>query len=1222
MKPNWLSFAAVGFALSACSSPQSSNEHAVGRIQQALPPSSLHELKPSGDLRGPANFGWSAATDGARVLIGANRVGDSVGSEGAAYVFEKQPNGEYSQVARLRANEAPQAAQFGYSLALSGNRALIGAPYLDRASLANPGAAYVFERNGSGVWAQAARLDGPAQPNAYQGYAVALGGDRAVVGSFGVNKVYVFERSAGSWTLQSTVFAPDVAPGDRFGAAVSLEQDRLLVGAPYAQSERGAVYVFELSTLGVWEFKSKITGSAVSERFGRSLALSGETALVGLQAAARLIKRDLAGNWSVQSALPAAPVGFDFGNSVAFDSSRALVGAYLQDDPPRSDNGAAYLFTRNPNGSFAEDRFIAPVLGSTDYFGYSVALRGNIGVVGAYGDDDQAANGGAAYVVDLPLPVTNCGPGTKCERRRALLPCATYRLSASQTVTQEDDLIELGSHDFGRTADFVLPNTIRLTSAAAGSYGFLFFRDADRKLDVRCRYSPPNSSATVWNLDGCKIPRAGVTNAVPAGTTVHAREVRFRLGGGDSLERGTRVAGDIDLVESGSCNQFSMENCTLARSTATRFNANAERFENARLDANYHFAIPTSVPFVGSTPVAPGQTAELAFWSGSTRTASCTYSAASAGASSLTFVSCKEPGVTAGSIVTSNRVVLRLLQKGFQKGPLSARVELTPQDAVCVTPSQDDDGDGIPTANELAASSALGVADADADGNANWRDSDANGNGVGDAAEATDADADAVDDYIDVPCEPSTFYADADGDGFGDPATAVVTCPAPAGYVENSQDCADSNAAINPDASEACGDLIDNDCDAVADEACNPPACTQAVTEGEGTLLSQLQAGHGFSANAGGSHDLNDVVDFALGTQSAWIETNAAGTAKTLKRTSLGSFDFTGKMPRLWVKLDSVTAAATLQLYLGSNNLADHYKFAFESTQGQQWTTEGDWVAFSMSWSAKHVSTVGSPNRAAITDVQLRAIDENTGTPVKLHANQISMVDEPAEYPNGLLSITFDDGFASQFSLAKPILDTYGYPATAYVIVGVVGAPNYMTLAELTTLQNSSNWEIAYHSYDADVHTAGFPSTPALDLEQDIDLARDWLYDNGFEGHCDCAYPHGAFTGGATDVLSTVAARLSACRTVHQKHREAYPPSNPYKLRVLLVNKPVTVESVELALDRAKANKEWLILVFHNLTDTPVINNDYDPDDFGSIMAYANSIGIPVQTVGDTLALP
>ena len=65
-------------------------------------------------------------------------------------------------------------------------------------------------------------------------------------------------------------------------------------------------------------------------------------------------------------------------------------------------------------------------------------------------------------------------------------------------------------------------------------------------------------------------------------------------------------------------------------------------------------------------------------------------------------------------------------------------------------------------------------------------------------------------------CDDSTFYADADGDGYGDASATTMACEAPAGYVADSSDCDDADSAVNPGASEVC-DGIDNNCDAVID---------------------------------------------------------------------------------------------------------------------------------------------------------------------------------------------------------------------------------------------------------------------------------------------------------------------------------------------------------------------------------------------------------------------
>ena len=65
----------------------------------------------------------------------------------------------------------------------------------------------------------------------------------------------------------------------------------------------------------------------------------------------------------------------------------------------------------------------------------------------------------------------------------------------------------------------------------------------------------------------------------------------------------------------------------------------------------------------------------------------------------------------------------------------------------------------------------------------------------------------------------TTYYADLDGDGYGDPSNTVEAGSAPAGYVTNSTDCDDGNASVNPGAMEIAGDMIDNDCDGLIDES-------------------------------------------------------------------------------------------------------------------------------------------------------------------------------------------------------------------------------------------------------------------------------------------------------------------------------------------------------------------------------------------------------------------
>lgn len=406
-------------------------------------------------------------------------------------------------------------------------------------------------------------------------------------------------------------------------------------------------------------------------------------------------------------------------------------------------------------------------------------------------------------------------------------------------------------------------------------------------------------------------------------------------------------------------------------------------------------------------------------------------------------------------------------------------------------------------------------------------------------------------------------------------------------------------------------------CGAVPPRATFPP---QAVA----SWVTQFQAGHGFVATGApaAGDNLNDAADAVLGTQSAVIETDGAGTARALVRTGLSPIDFSNHVPKLWVKLDNVTSTANLQLRLGDNNFANYYRFTFHSTQGQRWTTDGDWVAFTMSWSPANVASVGTPNRAAITDVQLRVIDNASGTPVRLHVNGLGLVAEPVQsYPNGVVSFTFDDNFATMVSAGLPVLAAHGYPATAYVIADLVDHPGRATLAELRTLQDSHGWEIAAHAY-ADVnHAARFPNLSPQVLEDDLVDIRAWLIANGFAGYDHCAYPGGAFTGGAgTNVLALVRTYFATCRTIYQGERETYVPADPAKLRVFYVTNDVTLAKAITAVEQARAHREWIIIVFHALVATPSVSTQWSAADFSALVDHIATLGMPVKTVGQVLA--
>ncbi len=234
-------------------------------------------------LDAPGSGGLSAASvsmDGDTALVGA---GSSDISEYAVYVLEKV-GGEWTQVATLTPDGQPPFV-WGVSVCLDGERAIVGEIY---PSVSH---AYIFERVGD-TWTQVAILSDPTgDPYGFFGWSVAISGDTALVAApqeeipNHAGATYVFERVGGVWTHAATLTAADGASGDLFGSSACLDGDTALVGAEGDEDfgpNSGSAYVFERSG-GVWTQVVKRTapdGSA-GAAFARSASLDGDTALVG-----------------------------------------------------------------------------------------------------------------------------------------------------------------------------------------------------------------------------------------------------------------------------------------------------------------------------------------------------------------------------------------------------------------------------------------------------------------------------------------------------------------------------------------------------------------------------------------------------------------------------------------------------------------------------------------------------------------------------------------------------------------------------------------------------------------------------------------------------------------------------------------------------------------------------------------------------------------------------
>jgi len=380
-------------------------------------------------------FGASVSISGDTIVVGA-RYDDS--SRGSAYVFEKPVGGwaDMTQTAKLTASDGVSSDQFGHSVAISGDTVVVGA----RAHDGFKGAAYVFEKPVGG-WSdmtQTAKLTASdGEGTGVFGHSVAISGDTVVVGANGDDEpqmnrgsAYVFEKPVGGWsdmTQTAKLTASDGYLYDELGVSVSISGDTVVVGAHEDDGARGSAYVFEKPVAGWSDMtqtaKLTASGRALQDYFGHSVAISGDTVVVGaygvdttngvtyFNVGRAYVFEEPVGGWSdmTESARLAASDGAandEFGYSVSISGDTVLIGAW---------GGECSYFFEKPSGGWSNmtetEKLTASDGAPFDYFGVAVSISGDTSVVGAHLDDNNGSGSGSAYVFTaaqcLDEPVIN-----------------------------------------------------------------------------------------------------------------------------------------------------------------------------------------------------------------------------------------------------------------------------------------------------------------------------------------------------------------------------------------------------------------------------------------------------------------------------------------------------------------------------------------------------------------------------------------------------------------------------------------------------------------------------------------------------------------------------------------------------------------------------------------------------------------------------------------------
>jgi hypothetical protein len=422
-------------------------------------------------------FGSSVAISGQWLVVGKPQDDAVADQSGAAYVY-RRVGASWTQFQKLKSSDAEFGDAFGFAVALDGDFAAVGAIHEFPQNVFDAGSVYVFEWNGASwvetdkVWAS------DAAPQAHFGFALALSGDRLLVGAkddddagLSTGSAYVFDRVGSNWVESAKLVASDADGGDAFGRSVALAGSTALVGAPSKDTlpsfDQGAAYVFEL--LGTWTETDKLTASDAftSDFFGISVALSPSVALVGASAhdhaasnAGAVYAFERPGSAWIQMqefhALDAAS-GDRLAASLAISGDLALAGADADDDHGTS-AGTAYAFRRGSGGWSQLGKMLARDAEAFQLLGVQVDLDQNRALVAATGDNDACPTdpfcvSGAAYVFEFASEASqygSCASSAPCNNADTHGGCrnstgvgAVLAASGSGSCSTDDLLLEV-----------------------------------------------------------------------------------------------------------------------------------------------------------------------------------------------------------------------------------------------------------------------------------------------------------------------------------------------------------------------------------------------------------------------------------------------------------------------------------------------------------------------------------------------------------------------------------------------------------------------------------------------------------------------------------------------------------------------------------------------------------------------------------------------------------
>ena len=509
-------------------------------------------------------FGRSVAISGNYAIVGAfNTDRTNMSSVGSAYIYERNAAGIWNEVQVLSASDKASNDNFGWSVSISGDYAIVGAPSEDQNSTGgsmkvDAGSVYIFERDSSGVWAEVKKIvASDRNTEDYFGASVSISGDYAIVGAnkedenvaggsslSSAGSAYILKKNVlGNWIEIQKIVASDRSIYDEFGCSVAISGNYAVVGAHLEGS--GSAYVFELNASGFWDEVKKLEASdeGIGDNFGYSVSISGDFIVIGApddsygnpkhftSGSAYIFERNLSVLWGQIQKITASDADEReaFGGSVSISGDNIIVGAVNESEDSLGVNtltwaGAAYAFQKDGAGIWQEvKKIVHSDRDSYDFFGCAVSISGDYAIVGAFLEDDDTtatsyySGAGSAYIFKNNCPQLDTSTSLSgltirsnqvgadyqwidCNNANSPIPGATNVNFNATTNGSYAVVITLG--DCSDTSACVSINNIGLFEAGLSSNITLSPNPNDGNFSIHLEKTYQSTTVTITDLTG------------------------------------------------------------------------------------------------------------------------------------------------------------------------------------------------------------------------------------------------------------------------------------------------------------------------------------------------------------------------------------------------------------------------------------------------------------------------------------------------------------------------------------------------------------------------------------------------------------------------------------------------------------------------------------------------------------------------------------------------